>query len=472
MRRAIAQFFTNPLDAIADIPSGARISVGGFGCCGVPENLLRALRDFGNYRFTVSSMSFGTAGYGPNILLESKQIKRVITSQLGDSPEAQNQYLRGELEIELVPEGTLAACIRAAGAGIPGFYTRTGVNTIIERGEYPIKYMKGGGKVEIYSPCKETRVYGGVKFLFEESLESDYSLIKAWKADTLGNLVYRRTATNFNPEMAMSSPCTIVEAEEIVEAGEIPPEAVHTPGIFVQRVIKGENYEKPVEAVPGLAVSAGKVRVAQRTALELVAGMGVYLGMGIPSLVGNFLQEPNIMICTSSGIFGAGHSPEPHEEDPDIVNTSRELTTIKQGGAVMSSIEALDILRGGHLDATVLGGFQVSQSGDLANWVVTGEYMRGIGSSMDCVAHTGSKLIVAMLHTHKGSPKVLKNCTFPLTGAGCVDLLITELCVFDFRRQNGITLTEIAKGTSLDEIKEKTGCSFNVASDLKLMRAK
>ena len=474
------RIYDTALEAIEDIRSGSRIAVGGYGCCGVPENLLRSLRDFGNYDFTAYSMSCGVMGYGLDILLQTKQLKRVVTSFLGSSREIEKQYMNGEIELVLVPEGTLAERVRAAGAGIPGFWTKTGVNTIIEEGLFPIKYSPEGKGVQMVSPGKEKRIFNGQEHLLEQALNTDFSLIKAWKADKMGNLVYRKTAKNFNPEIAMCSRVTIAEVEQIVEPGEIEPDEIDTPGIFVNRLVKGEYYEKPIEhltlqeeggklKIKEKAQQQERLRIAKRAACELKDGMYVNLGLGIPSMVSNFVPEDTtIFVHSPSGIVGAGAYPRPGEEDPDLVNTNRETISIIQGGATCSSILALDMLRGGHMDAVIVGGFQVSQKGDLANWVVPGKYVKGMGSSMDSIAHERTKLIVTMMHTHEGMPKVLKDCTLPLTGKRCVDLLITELGVFDFRI-DGMTLIELAKGVSLQEVRDKTGCSFNVASDLRQM---
>jgi 3-oxoacid CoA-transferase/3-oxoacid CoA-transferase subunit A len=233
-------------EACADIPDGATLLAGGFGLCGIPENCIRALRELGTKNLTVVSNNCGVDDFGLGVLLRNKQIVKMISSYVGENKEFERQYLAGELEVELVPQGTLAERLRAGGAGIPAFYTPTGVGTAVSDGGLPLKYGPDG-KVAKYSPKKETRELNGRPYVLEPSITGDFAIVKAWKADRFGNLVYRHTAMNFNPMMATAAKVTIAEVEEIVEVGEIDPDHVHTPGIFVHRVIKGEKYEKRIE---------------------------------------------------------------------------------------------------------------------------------------------------------------------------------------------------------------------------------
>ena len=216
------------MEAVSDIQDGATLIVGGFGLCGIPEKSIEALRDSGVKNLTVASNNCGTDNDGLGKLLANKQIKKMIASYVGENKIFEKQFLNGELEVELRPQGTLAERIRAGGAGIPGFYTATGVGTPIAEG-------------------KETKEFNGKTYLLEEGIVGDFALVKAWKADTLGNLVYRKTAMNFNPLAATAGKITIAEVEEIVEAGELSPEEIDTPGIYVQRVLLGTDYEKRIE---------------------------------------------------------------------------------------------------------------------------------------------------------------------------------------------------------------------------------
>ena len=207
---------------------GSTLIVGGFGLSGIPEKTIIAIRDKGVKDLTVVSNNCGVDDWGLGLLLANKQIKKMVASYVGENKIFEQQFLSGELEVELVPQGTLAERIRAGGAGIPGFYTATGVGTPIAEG-------------------KEHKEFNGRTYILEQGIVGDFALVKAWKADPLGNLVYRKTARNFNPLAAMSGKVTIAEVEEIVEVGELDPDAIHTPGVYVQRVLLGTNYEKRIE---------------------------------------------------------------------------------------------------------------------------------------------------------------------------------------------------------------------------------
>src|SRR5580704_3563367 len=201
---------------------------GGFGLCGIPENLIHALRDSGVKNLTVISNNAGVDDWGLGLLLQTRQVKKMISSYVGENNEFERQFLRGELEVEFCPQGTLAERMRAGGAGIPGFYTRTGVGTLVAEG-------------------KEHKDFDGTTYILERGIQADVALVKAWKADTHGNLVYRRTARNFNPQAAACGKVTIAEAEIVVEAGELDPDEIHTPGIFVHRLMHNPNPEKRIE---------------------------------------------------------------------------------------------------------------------------------------------------------------------------------------------------------------------------------
>ncbi len=215
-------------EAVADIPSGATIMAGGFGLCGIPENLIAALRDAGPTNLTFVSNNAGVDDFGLGLLLATRQVKKMISSYVGENKEFERQFLSGELEVELTPQGTLAERMRAGGAGIPAFYTPTGYGTLVAEG-------------------KDIRYFDGKPYVMERGLTADFAIIKAWKADRHGNLVFRKTANNFNAVMATAAKVTIVEVEALVEPGELDPNFIHTPGIFVQRVVLGPSFEKRIE---------------------------------------------------------------------------------------------------------------------------------------------------------------------------------------------------------------------------------
>jgi 3-oxoacid CoA-transferase subunit A len=215
-------------EAVADITDGATLVVGGFGLCGIPENLIAALRDSGVRDLTVISNNCGVDDFGLGILLANRQVKKMISSYVGENKIFEAQFLSGGLDVELVPQGTLAERMRAAGSGIPAFYTPTGVGTLV-------------------AEDKEVRDFDGRKYVLERAAPADFALVKAWRGDTRGNLVYRLTARNFNPLAAMAGRITIAEVEELVDVGKLDPDNVHTPGIFVQRLLVGPAYEKRIE---------------------------------------------------------------------------------------------------------------------------------------------------------------------------------------------------------------------------------
>lgn len=214
-------------EAVADIQDGATLMVGGFGLCGIPENAILALVEKGVKDLTVISNNCGVDDWGIGLLLKNKQIKKMVGSYVGENKEFERQVLSGEIEVELIPQGTLAEKIRAGGAGIPAFYTPAGVGTPIAEG-------------------KETRMFNGKEYLLEEALTADFSIVRAWKGDKMGNLVYHKTARNFNPMIAAAGRVTIAEVEHLYEAGELDPNSIHTPSIYVQTLIEG-NQEKRIE---------------------------------------------------------------------------------------------------------------------------------------------------------------------------------------------------------------------------------
>jgi 3-oxoacid CoA-transferase/3-oxoacid CoA-transferase subunit A len=238
--------YASAREAVADIPSGATLLAGGFGLCGIPENSIAALRELGVTGLTVVSNNCGVDDFGLGVLLRARQIKKMVSSYVGENKEFERQYLSGELEVELTPQGTLAERIRAGGAGIPAFFTPTGAGTAISEGGLPVLYGPGG-TVKRYSEKKEVRTIDGREYVLEPAIRGDFAIIKAWKGDRYGNLVYRHTAMNFNPMMATAARVTIAEVEELVEPGALDPDHIHTPGIYVQRVYQGQGYEKRIE---------------------------------------------------------------------------------------------------------------------------------------------------------------------------------------------------------------------------------
>ncbi|KAG8598994.1 hypothetical protein GDO81_002831 [Engystomops pustulosus] len=335
-----ARFYNDPTEAVKDIPDGSTLLVGGFGLCGIPENLIGGLLKTGVKGITAVSNNAGVDDFGLGLLLKTKQIKRMVASYVGENAEFERQYLQGELEVELIPQGTLAEKVRAGGAGIPAFYTPTGYGTLIQEGGAPIKYNKDG-TIAIASKPKEVKEFNGRQFVMENSITGDFALVKAWKADRAGNVVFRKTARNFNQPMCKAAKVTVVEVEEIVDTGSFAPEDIHIPSIYVDRIIKGESYKKRIERLtlrkeenskpkPKKDSDLVRERIIRRAALEFPDADGI-----------NFIKKDiTVHLQSENGVWAWGH-----------------------------------------VNLTMLGAMQVSKYGDLANWMIPSRLLTGSGNA-------------------------------------------------------------------------------------------
>ncbi|KAF2088574.1 beta ketoadipate:succinyl-CoA transferase, TR1 [Saccharata proteae CBS 121410] len=481
-RHEINKVLPSAAEAIKDMKSNSTLLCGGFGLCGVPDTLINEVEKTPSITgLTAVSNNAGVVGSGLGLLLASKQVKKMIASYVGENKVFESMYLKGEIELELTPQGTLAERCRAGGAGIPAFYTPAAFGTVVQTGELPLKH-NSDGTVAQYSQPRDVKVFDGKSYIMEEAIKGDYAFIKAWKADKLGNVQFRFAAQNFNGAMARNAKMTIVEAENIVEPGEIDPAAVHVPGIYVSRVIQSLT-EKKIEKVVNAKNPADEVtsaqgdqaskreRIVRRAAKEFKNGMYANLGIGMPMLAPSFVgPEVEVQLQSENGILGLGAYPAKGEEDPDLINAGKETVTLKPGASCFGSEESFGMIRAGRINLTMLGAMQVSAKGDLANWMLPGK-IKGFGGAMDLVSNPQlTKVVVTMEHTDKkGRPKILKQCEFPLTGRSCVSRIITDLCVFDVDHTNGLTLIELADGVTVDEVKSKTEAPFTVADDIKPM---
>lgn len=476
-----SKIWNSAAEAVKDIPDGATLAVGGFGQCGLPEKLIEAVKNQGTKDLTCISNNAGVDNFGLGMLLGTRQVKKMISSYVGENKVFEGQYLNGTIELELVPQGTLAEKLRAGGAGIPAFFTPTGVGSDVANGGFPLKFKEGSHEPLIVSKPKEERIYGGKRYILEDSLTADYALVKGWKADEAGNVIFKKSARNFNNDCARAGKTCIVEVEEIVPTGTLDPENIHLPHIFVQRLIKGSDYIKPIEYRTTAKKGAGgassdifkgesgekRKRIAQRAAKNIKDGMYINLGIGIPTLATNFINpEITVTFQSENGILGLGEFPDEDDVDPDLINAGKQTVTVVKGASYFSSSDSFAMIRGGHVDITFLGGMQVSQEGDLANWIIPGKMIKGMGGAMDLVG--GAREVVIMMeHIAKGNAlKVLKQCTLPLTRDRVVSELITDLAVFRWNKDRKMILTDIASVTDVEHVRRFTEAEFEVADEL------
>jgi 3-oxoacid CoA-transferase len=458
----------SPEVAVADIPDGASVAVSGFGLAhNYPSSLTRALRDLGTGNLTVvcNALGLGT-DFRPQILVENRQVRRLIASfsaRPGQRSAAEDQIASGDIELELVPQGILVERMRAAGAGLPAFYSPTAADTALAEG-------------------KEVRWFDGRAHVLEMALPVDYALLRGWRADRLGNVQFRGSTRHFNPAFAKAARVAIAEVDEIVEPGEIAAEDVGLPGIFVARVVKS-TLDVPPPAGSGRRGRApdshreygGKSGLSRadftgRVARLLPEGSYVNLGTGLPALVAYQLAGRDVTLHAENGVLGYGSLGESDEVDPDVYDAAGGFVAVRPGTSFFESVTSFEMARSGRLAAVVLGAYQVGERGDLANWSTPAQVGGGIGGAMDLVAGA-RQLIIVMEHVDsQGRSKLVKECSYPLTGAACVDVVVTDLALL--RRHGGrFVIEEIAPGFTPEEVIALTEMEVGVADEPAVLRA-
>ena len=461
------------LEAVADVPDGASILVQSFGPPQAwPTDLLLALRERQVRDLTVICNSPAGGPTSLQILAEYHQIRRLICTyaMLPTTPTPIAEQIRaGEIELEMVPQGTLVERVRAGGAGLAAFYTPTGVGTAVAEG-------------------KEERVFNGKRHVLESALRADYSLLQAYQADAAGNLTYRRGGRNFGPAFATAATTTIAEVKEIVPIGALDPEAIVTPGIFVDRIVRttqqfdasvirrimlvsgrSRSFEGRTDAEAAAVVGLPPDLMAMRVAALLRDGEYVNLGLGLPTLVSNYIADRGVTLHSENGILGYGAFPPEGEEDLDLYNASGQLVTSLPETSYFDSTVSFAMARTGRVSTIVLGAFQVAANGDLANWNVPSTGAGGIGGAMDLAAG-GGRVIAMTFHREKnGSSKLVQRLTYPPTALGCVACVVTDLAYFDIDA-SGFLLREVAPGVSVDDVRAATDAEFRVAGDLREMQ--
>jgi len=435
-----------PEQAAKLVPDNATLMVSGFGMTGHPLHLVHALAETSTKNLTYIGNNAGEPNLGGGRLLNHGQISKAIASFLTSNPDAVKAAQSGIIEVELLPQGSLVEAIRAGGAGIGGFYTATAVGTDL-------------------GPGRETKIIDGRTYVFVPALRADIAFIHAWKADAAGNLMYRRTERNFNKAMATAADIVIAEVEYIMPVGALDPEQVHTPGNYVDYLVEVSTTQEDLgsSGLVDSAVDEQRMRIAERALRELKPGEVVNLGIGIPTLISNLLTpELGVTLHSESGMLGVGPSPQAGGALDYPVNAGKIPVTELPGSSYFDSSDAFAMIRGGHVDVAVMGGLQVDEKANLANWAAPGKPLLGVGGAMD-LAQGAKRLIITMTHSHTdGSSKLVSECELPLTVREAVNTVITDLAVFEFI-DGELTLIELMPGSSLEQVRAHTGANFKTA---------
>jgi 3-oxoacid CoA-transferase len=448
----INKVYPSAAAAVADVPDGARLGVGGFGPSRVYAALIPALLERGVKDLRIVANSVGGNPNSVWTLLENHRVSHITVSI---SQGADHYIGSGEIGIELVPQGTLAERLRAGGSGIAAFYTRTGVGTPVAEG-------------------KDVRWFDGMPYLLERSLTLDFAFIRAHRADRFGNVSFRGVGRNLNPAMARGARVVIAEAEQVVD--ELDPDQVDLPGIFVNRVVEQAPVPRPFPQtrrggadIDQAATYLGRPGWTRREMAQVAAAMlpepsYVNLGLGIPTLVSNFIKGRDIVAHAENGMLGVGEDATADDFDRDVYNAASYYVHREPGASFFDTLTSFEMVRGGRVNYVVLGALQVDELGNIANWATEGRHGGTIGGAMDLAAG-GASVMVMMTHLARdGGQKLVRRCGLPLTGRGCVDVVVTDLCVL--RRgaadQGGrFTLAQAAPGFTPDEVAKLTELPFD-----------
>ena len=466
--RLMDKVASSPEAAVADIVDGSTVGIAGFGVAHrFPSSLLTALRDKAVKRLTVYCNGLGQPGHPTaHMLADGGQIAHLVTcfsARPGVLSTAERQIQAGQMTLEMVPQGTLVERMRAGGAGIAGFYTPVSVGTSIADG-------------------KDVRYFDGRPYVLERAITTEFALIRAHRADRMGNVQFRGGSRNFNVSFAKAARVAIAEVDEIVEVGELSPEEVDLPGVFVARVVRSvlqmdvknlpmrpsRPADSAREYLGRRALTRGEI--ARRTARLLRDGAVVNLGAGLPNLVSNYIGERPVVLHSENGILNYGAMISGSDFDPDVHDASGYFVALRAGASFFDSVTSFEIARSGRLDAVILGAYQVGAHGDLANWATPGMIGGGIGGAMD-LAVGALRVIVMLEHTDsQGRPKLVERCEFPLTAPNCVDTVVTDLALFTRQDVGRFRLDEVARGFTVDDVLSLTGMSVTVADTVGIMQ--
>jgi len=455
----------SPEKAIADIADGATIAIAGFSVGHrFANSLIIALREKGTKGLTLVCNSLGDPGATRGqILAENRQVKKLVAAfsvRPGTPTASEEQIAKGEMEVELVPQGILVERCRAGGAGIPAFYSPTSVGTDLVKG-------------------REIREFDGKPHVLEMAIHVDYAFLRGYRADRLGNVQFRGGSQNFNPAFAKAAKVAIVEVDEIVEAGVIPPELIDLPGIFVKRVVKTtqkfdlwlrpERRPSDKPRLYGDKPALTRAGIAKNAARLVKDGTYVNLGVGIPTMVSNYLVERDVILHAENGVLGYGRMvSEEKDVDADVYNAAGQYVALKPGASFFDSVTSFEMARGGRINTVILGAYEVDQTASVANWSTADAKRGGIGGAMDLLSGKGDLIIVMEHADSKGRPKLRKKCSYPLTGQGCVTWVVTDLAMM---RWDGarFVLEAVAPGFTAQEIIAMTEMELVAAPAVRVM---